>query len=531
MSSFDLAVRGFCPVRWRTGRGPSGVDTGALGFRDLLVSAHDIADVQVADPSVLAGLLRVLYVLAARVSGLDRVRDPDEFYDCRNELLETGYFDPKRIEPYFTAHEGRFELFHTASERPFLQDRRLMEQCRSSKGVPSSSGVNKLVSGRAAGQSMVWLSHTTDADMPAVTPENAVWALLSWLYFGAPGRCTPRQVGETNEANTKAGPLRGTVSFHPVGESLFETLVMGMPFEVPQGDHSVAPWESDEEDDPLGVPPEPKGLVDLLTGRFQHAVLLQPSDDGTSVTDAWITWSRRQPQGNALDPFVIYRVNKDGEPYAATADANRQAWRDLDALIGARNEHTIRPAVFTGLEDLMDEHRRPVRVKALGFDQDRAQVKDRQHIAGATPALREHWKAKHSQAPEAWYRLQQAVERAELTGSNLESALTNVWHALAKTKPNHKVRDHGSRLRHQGMTAYWDTAEAQFWDIVLADTPPSDATANRFIRCALTAYDEVTAPFTRVGSGEGGNQIKIVENARRRLWQGWQSTREGDPDE
>jgi CRISPR system Cascade subunit CasA len=98
--------------------------------------------------------------------------------------------------------------------------------------------------------------------------------------------------------NSKAGPLRRTVSFHPVGATVFESLVTGIP---PAHHHDTggldqAPWEADNLPDPTHAAPRPSGVGGVLTGRFQHAVLLQSSADGQHVSDAWITWAWRDQE-------------------------------------------------------------------------------------------------------------------------------------------------------------------------------------------------------------------------------------------
>ncbi|GAA0523048.1 type I-E CRISPR-associated protein Cse1/CasA [Saccharopolyspora thermophila] len=519
--SFDLATRGFCRVRWRPGRAPQVGADDPVSLRGLLVHAADIADVQVPHPPALAGLLRVLYVLAARITGLDRIGDAGQWEDRREELLDSGDgFEAAAVEDYFARYPGRFELFHTATDRPFLQDKRLLEECRNTKGQASSSGVNKLVLGRAAGQSLVWLSHTNDAQPVALPAEEAVFSLLTWLYYGAPGRCTPRQVGKVNEASTKAGPLRGTVSYHPLGESLFETLLLGMPYRPSDGDDR-APWE-DELCDPLGPPPEATGIARVLTGRFQHALLLSPSQDGAFVEDARITWAWRHPHGPVKDPFLIYRTAKDsGLPFPESAEATRAVWRDLDGLL-AEDTTRERPDAFRQLDVIMLDRRRPVRLTALGFEQDRSQAKDRQFYAATTPALQKQWRAAYS-GGELWHRLRRALTAAETSGKQLQVALSSVWRELSKTARAARVRDEGVPWLHTGMTGYWSAAEAQFWHIVQAETPPAGSLSNRFIRCALDAYDKVTRNLNRTGPA-----VKVVEKHRRGLWRGWEKQTEGD---
>ncbi|MFR9727888.1 type I-E CRISPR-associated protein Cse1/CasA [Saccharopolyspora sp. MS10] len=511
--SFDLAERGFCRVRWRPGRSPGNPDA-PVGFRDLLVRAADIADVEVPHPPALAGLLRVLTVMAARIGGLDALDRRTDWEDARLAVLDKGKFDPGAVQQYFAQHEGRFELFHTASSTPFLQDPRLLDECRTVKGEATSSGVNKLGLGRAAGQSFVWLAHTVDEQPPPLAAADAVFALLAWLYFGVPGRCTPRRVGETAAADTKAGPLRGTVSYHPVGESLFETLVLGVPF-VPSSEPDPALWE-DEPRDPCALPPPGTGVGGLLANRFQHAVLLEPDEAGGSVVDARITWAWRLPRGPAQDPYLIYRTSKDGLPYPQPAEASRAAWRDLDCLIGKHEDHQ-RPVVFEGLDDLMSGQGRAVRIKALGFEQDRSQAKDKQFYSGTTPAKQELWQQVD---PDRFGRLRSARMAAEVRGWHLRGALTEAWWELVRVRPSRagKSRDGGVPWLHSSMSDYWERAEHHFWQAISTEQPPNFNIVNRFIHLALKSYDTATGMVRRTPE-----EIKIIERNRRRLWTGYQS--------
>ncbi|GAA4889208.1 type I-E CRISPR-associated protein Cse1/CasA [Saccharopolyspora cebuensis] len=511
--SFDLAERGFCRVRWRPGRAPADPDA-LVGFRELLVRAPDIEDVEVPHPPALAGLLRVLYVLTARVTELDKVSEANDWDEAREAALERGGFDTDAISEYFAEYAGRFELFHTAAgERsPFCQDPRLLEQCRTSKGEPTSSGVNKLMLGRAAGQGFVWQSHTVDADPRPVPVPDAVFAMLAWLYFGVPGRCTPRRVGAQSAADTGAGPLRGTVSFHPFGESLFETLLLGVPYAPGSG---PAVWE-DELRDPLGVPPGGEGIGALLAGRFRHALLLEPTESGQAVADARITWAWRVPHGPDQDPYLIYRPGKEpgAPPYPQAAQSDRAVWRDLDCLLGEHDE-AKQPAVFEGLGDLMDAQERTLRVKALGFDQDRSQAKDRQYFAGATSAKSELWQ---QVSPQHWGRMRRAREAAEDRGRHLRGALSYAWRELAGASKPSRARDGGVRWLHTGMARYWDAAEKVFWKAVEPEVPPPWSVVNRYIEVAVQAYDEVTRSAARTP-----RDVEVLERHRRRLWTGFEA--------
>ena len=115
----------------------------------------------------------------------------------------------RAVGDYFDRWADRFDLFHP--ERPFGQDPRLR------RNVPRPAGVNKLVFSRPVGQNPVWFGHFTDLDPVPVPTHEAAWHLIAQLYYGAAGRCASRTVEDTSAANSNAGPLRGALSYHPIG--------------------------------------------------------------------------------------------------------------------------------------------------------------------------------------------------------------------------------------------------------------------------------------------------------------------------
>src|SRR5690606_23365909 len=100
-TSFDLAERGFCPVRWRAGQRPETFSPEAsLGLVDLLLHAHRIEDVEISPPPALSGFLRILAVLTGRITGLDRMESFEDWEEAREDLLHTGRFDETAIRRY-----------------------------------------------------------------------------------------------------------------------------------------------------------------------------------------------------------------------------------------------------------------------------------------------------------------------------------------------------------------------------------------------------------------------------------------------
>ncbi|MEU2032834.1 type I-E CRISPR-associated protein Cse1/CasA [Nocardia amamiensis] len=478
----DVRVLGWIPVR-------AGRKSDRIGLRELFIRAHNIDDVEVGLPPAASGLWRLLTVIAARVTGLDAPGPgPEEWLTRRDNLLDVGKFDVDEVERYFHRFEDRWMLF--GSQRPWLQDPRLAEQCS------SSSGLNKLVFGRPAGNNQPWLSHHHDG-LPAPLPvEDAVLHLIAQLYYGAPGRCTARTVDAQKEANNTAGPLRGLVSFHPVGKNLFESLVVGIPrMGTREVDLDKAAWEVAELADPLSAPPPVNGVGGVLAGRFRHAVLLVPSEDATTVTDAYLTWAWRQPHGPVEDPFLIYQTSQKGEIYPRPADAHRALWRDLDGLLlrDVGIEHRRRPAICTLAEQLEPEVLDRLRIQAFGFDQDRAQVNDRQWYAAATPPVLDLLTDNT-----AAMRISRARETAERAERHLRAALRNAWVAI-----NDPSNGDGRPKRNDigtgpwpalAVNRYWPEAEREFWRQVWAAREGDiDQPGWPFIKAALAAFDEVTA--------------------------------------
>ncbi|WP_462187161.1 MULTISPECIES: type I-E CRISPR-associated protein Cse1/CasA [unclassified Frankia] len=482
---YDLREQPWIPVR-------RGADRRLVGLCDLLLQAHDLSDVEVPVPPATAGLWRILYLLAARVSGLD---DPTlevaEFDDRRCEVLDAGRFDEGEVEGYFARYADRFDLFDPA--RPWLQDPRLATQCA------ATSGVNKLVLGRPAGSNQVFFDHHTETVVAPVPAHEAVWHLIARLYFGPSGRCTTRTVGSVAKADTMAGPLRGSLSFHPIGRNLFESLVAGIPAPADGEGYAAAsaldaaPWEMAELPPPTKSPPLLRGLGRRLTGRFQHALLLTPSADGTCVVDARLTWAFRDKQLPDRDPYLIYQTSQKGDPYARPARLERALWRDLDALLmnDIGEAPRWKPAVFDLLpEDLVEV----LRVRAYGFDQD-GQTRDQQFFTALTPSVL-GWAEGRPGSRAVGVSATRAA--AEQVRRSLVRALKLAW-----ARQSDPTDGTGSTPRADGPPGpwvaaaearYWPGAERLFWQAIQDGefTDPS----RPFVQLALRIYDGIAGEIT-----------------------------------
>ncbi|MFL4497004.1 type I-E CRISPR-associated protein Cse1/CasA [Streptomyces sp. VTCC 41912] len=468
-----------------------------FGLRDLLINAHRIESLVVGAPPVECVLLRILYALGLRVSGFEEIDGV-----ARYDLLEQGGFDVSEVEAYFARYAGRFGLFDPV--RPWMQEPRLPSQMdivveeerRAGQVERKSSGVGKLAVTRASASSSAWFGAFHDgAPVPGV---EAAGHLLTWLWYGQGGpqgsmRRTPGHTGR----HASVGPLRGFVSYHPTGRTLFETIVLGVPdTELVDRERDVAPWEADELPDPDGELPMPAGPVSLLTARAQHALLLVPSVDRSAAEDVYIAWAWPSTLPPAMDPYLNWLEGKKGQQYPQRADVGRSLFRDVDGLLLHRKPGSKerRPLVMDAIHDVPAEVLDHVGVAAYGFEQGREKSGgEKGWYRAVTPAVLRLIRVE--EAANAG-RLAVARERAELCASRLVWAVDEVWKETAVPPGDPDKKEYASRspLGEQALAAYWPLAEAEFW--LLVEQRAWDRAVAVFGQLAVSLYDGLMREIT-----------------------------------
>ncbi|MFC9302773.1 type I-E CRISPR-associated protein Cse1/CasA [Streptomyces albidoflavus] len=504
----DLIDQPWIPVAWLEEKsGPPQVS-----LRSLFLRAREIRTLLIPEAPTHSALLRVLYALTARITALDEA-GPGSWGDRREEVLERGFCaesfelpDGRKagIAGYFDRWARRFDLFD--SERPWLQDPRLPEQCDRNQ----TAGLHKLAMSRSAGNNHSWFGHRGDDKLVLPTVSQAALSLLTWHYWGSPGGLSRRAVGQVSHHYAKASPLRGALSYHPECDNLFLTLLAGLT--PPDGDVSrqtdLCPWEREDLPDPLAPMPEPLGPCSRLTACSQHALYLVPADDGEHAADAYITWAYHAERLRPEDDYLIWDIGKDGETSPRLARSSRSLWRDVDALLLKQLDDAspIQPKVMDHAFDVSEY----LRVRALGFEQDTSQSANYQYVDSTTPVLlsRVEEGVVTSDLP-----VRQLRELGELFGGRLEHATKEAWLTYTDDKKNSP----GAWL--DAVAArYWPAAEDEFWsafrklsrsDAAVDPAFDFDAACRAFGRHALDAYEAVTDSVLRTPRG-----VKAVTGAK-----------------
>lgn len=521
MQTFPLDTSPWLPIQWipAARAEQSGTPPAYAGLRTVLERSHEINALAITEPPAYSAVLRVLYALCARVCALDVADDGSgrDWSERRLDILDAGRLPADGIDAYFSNWAHQLDLFDPV--RPWMQDPRLAQECDPAR----SAGVNKLVPTRASGNNHAWFSKVQDADPDPVPASEAALNMLTWHYYGPSGRCSARTVNGRSAASMTAGPLRGALSYHPEGATLFESLLAGLLRPDPQvrREQDRCMWEWEDLPDPDAAPPVPAGPCSRLTAVSQHSLLLVPDPDSPqTVSDAYITWAYREGRLPRTDPYLIWQVSKEGNSYPRPADAGRALWRDVDALLLAEPGGTAqarRPEVFRTVSEVSDAALRPLAVRALGFDQD-GQAKDRQFVAGLTPSVLDRAEENNPGTEPAVGRLRRL---GETYGRRVEYAARRactLYMREAKAKEANAWAEEASAL-------YWPQAEEEFWSrffeldrtgALLVDAGLDAAAArDAFLAIAESAYDTVTAPVCHLQRG-----ARAVADARIELYGG-----------
>lgn len=417
------------------------------GLRKLLLAAHLIDDLAIPEPPVESMVRRLLTALTARVTGL---ATPEDWEKRRNSALGEGQLEPGAVNAYFDRYAEQLKL--TGTERPWLQDPRLEDEC----GAPPWAA--RIDMTRPSGNNAYW-ARCIPPEQPVPAAEAAAW-LLTWHGYAPAGLASNREHGGRKAGACKAAPYRGYLSVFPhVPGNLLTTLLVSIPAPEywPTGEgEDQAPWENPELPNPLS-PDAPSGVVSLLTARTSYGVLLQPDAYG-DIAKAWNAWGTVDELPEATDPYLIMR--DESGPVRSGLDSS--VWREVPSFLRAsvlRNKiNTHRPTALSTAASLPGEIRSLTGVRLLIWEQER-QDRNRGWIAQNIPGIMAFCEESN---PDAADRAERAVRGSSACAGALGKALAGAW---SEVNP---MRRGGERqaLLQPAIAEYHRVADLHVWRMI-----------------------------------------------------------------
>lgn len=343
--SFNLLDEPWLPVRRRDGRGED------VGLLALLRDAASIECLAEPSPPPFVALHRMLLVVTHRA-----LQQGQGHWDGRDRArwFQQGLPTDLLVE-YLERWRDRFWLFHPT--HPFMQVAALAgplpPKAPQRFGAPlaiepakpellAPKGWAKLALECASGNNPVLFDHAVD-DLPTpVAIAHVARQLLGYLQF-APGGPVKALCKAGNEVG---GPLFNSAAFLPVGRSLAETLVLGLP--PPTADDAPPDLPSWERE-PLtlvrifGAATLAAGPCDRYTRQTRSALLLQ-GPAGMVSRVLFAEGSAWQDDPMAPDPMTAFRPGTTNPWVRLSFLEGRAFWRDLGALLPDASGRLARPA-------------------------------------------------------------------------------------------------------------------------------------------------------------------------------------------
>lgn len=358
--AFNLIDEPWIPVR------TCGGELREISLTDALLNAGDYATLAETSPPNLIALYRLLLAVLHRAlaTHFDAWRDADRARWFREGLPE----EPIRV--YLEKWRERFWLFHP--QHPFMQVAALAEAEETRDKYKSWT---QIALESANGNTPVMFDHALD-DAPTSIPfALACRNLLGFLQF------TPGGLVKVLKTSDNAGALANTAAVLPLGQTLAQTLVLGLH-----------PWDAQRLDDlPAWEQPAPTiaqlcANPTLATGpndrytRMSRAVLLISADASSGIRHALFAVGLALAHDpNFPDPMASFRVNKEGKAVRISFDEGRAVWRDLPVLVpDASGKFSVPPAVLSYAANLFAYLGRwdmPISVLTAGVANEVGQMK------------------------------------------------------------------------------------------------------------------------------------------------------------
>ncbi len=448
-----------------------------VSIREALLSGHELPGWPSGEPAAGPVIIRLLMPIVYRVTGMD---DPGltgrRFAYQQVRLLQAGRFDRASVKDYLDHHRDRFWLTDPPEGLPpFAQDPTL--------AALEPHPIAKLVTTWASGNNPALGPH---AAVAAIDHASAARSLLIAHSYSSGGLHTHRPDDHPG-GKYVASRLRRSVSIHPVGRTLAETLLHHL-VPTPDGWEFGRPsWEAPPPADPAAPPRMRAGFLEQLSGRYDKTVLLATEDDGAVSGVVLSAGPGRGPGLECPDPYVV--MTADGEVHRPRA--GRDAWRDIDALL----IHS---------EDVKPANRLESRV--LNWCRDNSDI-------GADPgrwALISHRSSQSKELGSGLANLPDIIGLfpkggpAATTASAVIAASEDAssWMGTKLRALSGALQRDGKSTRYDDARgAFWALAEHTFWEAVTAEVPdptPNAEWVSQLRRHVLAGFDAATAHLTQV---------------------------------
>jgi CRISPR system Cascade subunit CasA len=496
--SFNLIEKPFIPCLRLDGQ------TAEYGLRDVLLKAHEIAELRDGSPMVTIALHRLLLAILHHCCQGPRTSA------ARVALRRVGAFDAHRLTAYLEKRADHFDLFH--EEHPFFQ--------RAGFSTKDPSSINRLVQELSRGNNAALFDHTSDDPPPALTPAQAARVVIAEQAFAVGG-------GKSDTGNLTHAPLVTGAVVLVRGATLFETLWLNLT--LYDGEQKPVPCEEDAPvwDRPPAQthkePPQPHGYLDYLTWQ-SRTLRLHPEEVNGQVIVRRVSYAQGRkldaPTG-FYDPMIAFwRRDKKEDFLPVRFNEHRDLWRDSAALFQVSEKHQEYDRAPMCLHTLAAPELREVlprsaryRLSAFGLCTDKAKVNFWRHETLPLPLA-------YLESPVLVESLKRALSLAEAVAA--EALRPATWAAAANwLTASPEMKSDTDRVRavvdsFAPDRLYWSRLEREFRShLVSLAADGADLSA-----CLTNWYWSTLDPTAReafdqsIGRIDGGRDLKAVNAGR-----------------
>ncbi|WP_433393424.1 type I-E CRISPR-associated protein Cse1/CasA [Micromonospora sp. KLBMP9576] len=302
-----------------------------LSLLDVLSRAHEIDGLAIANPlETVAALRQVLLPVYWDACGIPESED-----EWKRRWRE-GRLPDEKIKGYLNHYRDRFDLFGV---RPFGQAAGLRT------GKNEDKPVSLLVASIATGNNVPLFTARTEATPPALTPAEAVRAMLAAQCWDTAaiksGAADDPEVKGGKTTGNPLGPCGALGVTVPVGRNVAETLILNSRIVRQPPPEDMPQWRRAHPLTGAWQQRSALGLLDLLTWKSRRVRLIpERNPDGRVLVRRVVLTAgdRLQPLPQDVEPHTAWRqVDKPraGQPPVLPVRhrVGQDAWRGLTSIL------------------------------------------------------------------------------------------------------------------------------------------------------------------------------------------------------